>query len=318
MVEPAVTIVVPVCESVEHLGACLESVLGQTFGEFEVIVVDDCPPGDVAGIVGRVAKGDHRVRLVRHGVTHGPTRARFTGAREARGQYLAFVDPDDEVEDVFIELMYDVAIEWHADLVQCEVWQIEPDGTTRAPSGPGARLVLRDGDIVRGVLGGEVRNSLSGKLIRTTAFTSIAGIDAEQGSVCFGGDILITFLLAANSAVLVGVPEHGYRRIQRSTTFTKSSEAERLVRRIDDLDVVYRLLRTLLAERDEQAELVSNFFQREFALVVTAMLRQAAACENSGSGRSPRSPAALGLLGAIILENAAAKVAPAAGQESRG
>lgn len=307
---PAVTIVVPVFGTEEHLGACLASILRQTFRDFEVIVVDDCSPGDVAGIVGRVAAGDHRVRVVRHAVNQGLLRARLTGASEARGRYLAFVDSDDEVEDFFIKAMYEGAVEHDADLVQCELWEIEPDGTTRRLNravGPRAagHLVLRDGDIVRGFLGKKIWNSLCTKLIRTTVWTTaIAAIDAEHESIFFGEDILITFVLATNSTVFVGVPDHGYRYVRRSTSITKASESERLVHCINDLDAVYRALRPLLAERGESSDLVAEFFRREFARVVIAMLHQASACESSGSVHTPRSPATLGVLGAIVLENA--------------
>ena len=200
--------------------------------------------------------------------------------------------------------MYEAAVEHDADLVQCELWQIEPDGTTRPLNRAGGHLVLHHGDIVRGFLGERIWSSLCVKLIRTTVWTTaLAGMDAEQESIYFGEDILITFLLAANSTVFVAVPDHGYRWIQRLTIITKASESERLVRCINDLDAVYRALRTLLAERGEPPELVAAFFQREFARVVIAMLQQAAACESSGSAHAPRSPAALGVLGAIVLEN---------------
>ncbi len=302
---PAVTIVVPVYGTEEHLVACLESILCQTFRDFEVIVVDDCSPGDVAGIVGRVAAGDPRVRLVRHDINQGLIRARFTGAREARGEYLGFVDSDDEIEDFFVEVMYVAAIGHDADLVQCELWQIEPDGTARPYSRAGGALVLRDGDIVGGYLGEKIWNSLCTKLIRATVWaTATSKIDAEQQSIYFGEDILITFLLAANSSVFVAVPEHGYRWILRSTSITMASESARLVRCINDLDAVYRALRTLLAERGEPAELVEAFFQREFQRATVAMLQQAAACEGNGPDDARRSPAALGLLGAIVLANA--------------
>jgi hypothetical protein len=165
--------------------------------------------------------------------------------------------------------------------------------------------VLHDGDIVRGFLDEKIWSSLCVKLIRTTVWTTaIASLDAEQESIYFGEDMLITFLLAANSSIFVAVPECGYRWIQRSTSITNASESEQLVRCINDFDAVYRAVRTLLAERSEPAELVAAFFQREFARVATDMLERAAACEGSTAGDVPRSPAALGLLGAIVLASA--------------
>jgi hypothetical protein len=295
----------PVYGTEAHLPACLASVLGQSFTDLEVIVVDDCSPGDVAGIVGQVAAGDSRVRLIRHDVNQGLIRARLTGAREARGRYLAFVDSDDEVEDFFLASMYPSAIEHDADVVQCELMHVEPDGTSIPWMRLGDPLVLHDGDIVRGFLDSKIWNMLCVKLIRTTVWTTaVASLNAEQESIYFGEDMLITFLLAANSSVFVAVPKCGYRYIQRPTSITTASDPERMVRCINDIDAVYRAIRTLLAERGEPPALVEAFFQREFARVVTVLLDGAAAAENSRPADVPRPTATLGLLGAIVQANA--------------
>ena len=142
------------------------------------------------------------------------------------------------------------------------------------------------------------------KLTRTTVWTTaLAGIDAEQESIYFGEDILITFLLAANSTVFVEVPDHGYRWIQRSTSITKASESERLVRCINDLDAVYGHSGRSWLSDASTARARRSVLPARFARVVIAMLQQAAACESSGSDHAPRSPAALGVLGAIVLED---------------
>jgi glycosyltransferase involved in cell wall biosynthesis len=92
--EPRVTVVMPVFNGAALIDRALPTVLGQSFRDFELIVVDDCSTDDLAGALARYP--DPRIRLVRHEVNRGVGSGRNTGVREARGAYVAFVDCDDE------------------------------------------------------------------------------------------------------------------------------------------------------------------------------------------------------------------------------
>ncbi len=72
----------------------IHSVLQQTLGDFELIVVDDCSTDDTAEVVGRIR--DPRLSLVRHETNLGLAEARNSGIFRARGRYLCFLDDDDE------------------------------------------------------------------------------------------------------------------------------------------------------------------------------------------------------------------------------
>lgn len=90
---PQVSVVIPVYNREAYVGAAIESVLAQTFADFEVLVIDD-------GSTDRsleVARGyrDPRVRLVRHARNQGLPRTRNAGIDGARGAYVAFLDSDD-------------------------------------------------------------------------------------------------------------------------------------------------------------------------------------------------------------------------------
>ncbi|WP_093613589.1 bifunctional glycosyltransferase/CDP-glycerol:glycerophosphate glycerophosphotransferase [Streptomyces indicus] len=92
---PRFSVIVPVFEVQGFLRGCLDSILGQSFTDLEVIAVDDCSPDDCGAILDAYAARDKRVRVVRTAAHAGPGPARDTGVAEACGDYLLFLDGDD-------------------------------------------------------------------------------------------------------------------------------------------------------------------------------------------------------------------------------
>lgn len=98
---PTVTVVIPMYNAATYLQECLDSVLKQTFRNFEVICVDDGSPDNCAEII--QACNDDRVFLVRQ-YNRGLAGARNTGIRHSRGEYVAFLDSDDRWDARKLEL----------------------------------------------------------------------------------------------------------------------------------------------------------------------------------------------------------------------
>lgn len=90
-----VSIVMPLYGCEAYVAEAVESVLAQTYGNFELIVVDDCSADRSAQIVEGLAAQDPRIRLVHHEVNRGAGHARETGLDLASGSYLGFFDADD-------------------------------------------------------------------------------------------------------------------------------------------------------------------------------------------------------------------------------
>jgi CDP-glycerol glycerophosphotransferase len=88
-------LVVPVYQVEAYLAQCLDSILGQPFGDLEVIVVDDCSTDASAEIIAEYAERDDRIRPVRLETNSGLGAARNAGMRLAKGEYVWFVDGDD-------------------------------------------------------------------------------------------------------------------------------------------------------------------------------------------------------------------------------
>lgn len=96
----SVSVVVPVHDGAAHLPRCLAALLRQKAERLEVIVVDDASTDDSARIVDELAAHDPRVRLLRLAESRGAGAARNAGLAAATGEYVAFVDADDECEEI--------------------------------------------------------------------------------------------------------------------------------------------------------------------------------------------------------------------------
>lgn len=114
----ALSIIVPVYRAEQYLVKCIESILNQTFDDFELILVDDGSPDKSGEICDQYAKRDSRVKVI-HKENGGASSARNAGLEIAQGEYIGFVDSDDWIHrDMFCK-MYQLAIKKAADIVQC-------------------------------------------------------------------------------------------------------------------------------------------------------------------------------------------------------
>ncbi|WP_336338317.1 glycosyltransferase family 2 protein [Haloarcula brevis] len=94
MPEPRVSVVIPAYERGDVVGRAVDSALAQTVSDIEVVVVDDGSDDDTAAVA--EAYDDERVRVLTHGTNRGVSAARNTGVEVAAGEYVAFLDSDDE------------------------------------------------------------------------------------------------------------------------------------------------------------------------------------------------------------------------------
>lgn len=107
--ETAISVIVPVYRVEKYLSACIDSILNQTFTDFELILVDDGSPDRCPEICDETAKRDARVRVI-HQANAGLSAARNAGIEIARGEWLGFADSDDFLAPDFLETLHDAAV----------------------------------------------------------------------------------------------------------------------------------------------------------------------------------------------------------------
>lgn len=106
MSSPIISIIIPVYKVEEYLRQCLDSVLVQTFTDWELILVDDGSPDHCGAICDEYAEKDSRVKVL-HIPNGGVSNARNIGMKEAQGEWITFIDSDDWVSEDFIESLYE-------------------------------------------------------------------------------------------------------------------------------------------------------------------------------------------------------------------
>lgn len=107
MTTPSVSVLVTVYNREKYLGACLDSILASTFGDFEVVIVDDCSTDRSAEIAMDAAASDSRIRFHRNDANLGDYPNRTKAANLASGSYLKYVDSDDLIYPHGLQVMVD-------------------------------------------------------------------------------------------------------------------------------------------------------------------------------------------------------------------
>ena len=100
---PKISVIVPVYNSEKYLHRCIDSILAQTFTDFELLLIDDGSKDNSSAICDEYAAKDSRVRVF-HKENGGVSSARNMGLDNAQGEWIAFCDSDDYVEEVWLEL----------------------------------------------------------------------------------------------------------------------------------------------------------------------------------------------------------------------
>ena len=115
MEQVLISVIVPVYNVRPYLKRCLNSILEQTFTNFELILVNDGSKDGSAFILEEYAKKDNRIRII-HQENMGVSAARNRAIDEAKGDYVTFIDSDDFVEDFYLDHLYQAAVSTGSDI----------------------------------------------------------------------------------------------------------------------------------------------------------------------------------------------------------
>ena len=163
---PAISVIVAVYKAEKYLSRFFDTLLSQTFTDFEVLAIDDGSPDRSGEMCEEYARKDARVKVF-HKENGGVASARQYGIERASGEYTIHADPDDWVEPDMLKLLYEKAVADDADMVICDYYEESAEGTAlrrQEPSSFDAREVLRD------LFTRKLHGGLWTKLIRRSAY----------------------------------------------------------------------------------------------------------------------------------------------------
>jgi glycosyltransferase involved in cell wall biosynthesis len=113
-----ISVIIPIYNAEKYLEKCINSLLNQTYSDYELILVDDGSKDNSGNICDYYANKYSNIIVV-HKENGGSASARNVGICKAKGNYISFVDSDDYVKDNFLERMVELANIYNADLVEC-------------------------------------------------------------------------------------------------------------------------------------------------------------------------------------------------------
>lgn len=131
---PAISVIVPIYNSESFIQETIDSILSQTFTDFELLCINDGSTDSTQAVLEETARVDTRIKLFLQD-NSGPGAARNLGLDKARGQYVIMLDSDDLYDETMLESLYKQALTTHADVVVCEASQFEgtPNKATKTP-----------------------------------------------------------------------------------------------------------------------------------------------------------------------------------------
>jgi len=223
-------VIIPVYKAENTIERCLDSVIGQSYENLEIILVDDGSPDKSGEIRDRYAERDLRIRVF-HQNNKGVSAARNTGLASMTGDYFYFIDSDDYIDLRIIESLRENALKFDADLVVGNLSVIDEDKlvvknppfpyvtvTESIKADPGFRYAF----FYSPGFGCSVCN----KLYRTAFFRS-AGIFFDE-RLRIAGDYLFNFFYFFNDPKMVLVNDYSYYYCHYASTITKSETSDLL------------------------------------------------------------------------------------------
>lgn len=214
-----ISVIVPVYNVADDLPRCLDSILAQHYPNIEIITVDDGSSDHSGEVLDQYAQLHPSIHVI-HQKNGGVTSARLRGVAEASGEWIGFVDGDDEIEPDMYERLLDNALKYEAEISHCGYQMCFPDG--RVNYFHNTRILEKQDKItaLRELLSGErVEPGLWNKLFHKSLFEGLS----MPLDIRINEDLLMNFYLFSHAKQTVFDDWCPYHYIVRSTSASRAA-----------------------------------------------------------------------------------------------
>jgi Glycosyltransferases involved in cell wall biogenesis len=255
-----VSVIIPVYNSEKYIEKCLGSLLNQTLKEVEIICVNDGSTDKSLEILNKCKDSNSNIKVINQKNT-GPSIARNNGLNLASGEYVAFVDSDDWVEQNMYYNLYNVAIRYHLNMVMCHCINDYNNGLVSKQTylDLPANKILTKKDIKEyiypGCMGNSIYSSLWNKIISRKYLNSLNLM--TDTDLKYGEDLIYQLEIydGLDRLYYVNKPYYHYNHINKfSLTKCKSKDY------FTSVIVKNYRLRKPYAERWEVLDYLNNYF----------------------------------------------------------
>ncbi len=270
-----ISVIVPVYNVEPYLRKCLDSIIGQTYRNLEIIVVDDGSTDGSGKICDEYRKKDERITVF-HTENRGLSAARNYALDRLQGNYVAFLDSDDWFEENALQTFFNTAQNTEADIVACRFYQEFRDKTVES-GGSEKEFIVKDENILKTmVVDHKITEDVWNKFYRANLFSSIR---YPEGRIF--EDKATTYELLRKSEKLAYIPDCLIHYRNRKNSLSNIHSMKSLV----DYWVVYRERFETLGSISEQYYKISL---SDCISAISRMWRWYAGCtkeERKGSKR---------------------------------
>ena len=295
---PLITVIVPVYNILEYLPRCVHSITGQTYRNLEILLVDDGSTDGTGELCDRLGEEDPRIRVF-HKENGGSSTARNLALQHAKGEYVGFVDSDDDIEPDMYELLYNAICDYDVSASQIGRDEIDQEGH-RLPNicePPEESEIWEHRDFLRELLLHKGDCSFCTKLIRREHFEG-KGFPEQK----LNEDFQLLVRMLPEIGRLVSLPEQGYHVFYRIGSNSRKADRETFSRVfgdcVENADMVEKMVEREAPELKETAFRVAVFQSLEYLLHIPIsqmtrdndMYRDVVAYLRKNWGRAMRNP----------------------------
>ena len=220
---PEISVLVPVYNVEKFIARCIDSILQQSFSDFELIMVDDCSPDNSVAIIRRYMETDSRVKLISKPENEGLMLARKTGYMAARGRYVVFCDSDDALCDGALQLLHDKITSTGADIVLASCYYM-PDGGGRRYFRRGTESLMPPAEAQRQILTQKMRTYLCGGIYKKEMLTGHSYESFKHLQISEDRVLMIQLLENCNKLFVAKEPVFYYYQNMASLSQTSYSD----------------------------------------------------------------------------------------------